>query len=143
MLTKTKKKIVKIQKSKIFKNGKNGLEIWWIATFPQNLALICVTVSEKTRFTDGRTTDARATALALLTQSTRAKNVRRYGRVSKNYNLKEIHAIGSKLIDAIDGRRPARRRMNSDLITSADSQAELKISIPQKIQSRNHNGYQY
>ncbi len=56
MLTKTKKKNVKIQNSKIFKNGKNGLEIWWIATFPQNLALICLTDSEKTRFTDdGRT----------------------------------------------------------------------------------------
>ena len=40
-------------------NGKNGLEIWWIAAFPQNLALICSTVSEKTRFTDGRTTDGR------------------------------------------------------------------------------------
>ncbi len=68
-------KIVKIQKSKIFKNGKNGLEIWWIATFPQNLAFICLTVSEKARFRDGRMTDARAMALALLTQSSRAKNV--------------------------------------------------------------------
>ncbi len=87
MLTKTEKKIVKIQKSKIFKNGKIGLEIWWIATFPQNLALIRLTVSEKTYFTDddGRTTDtcARtcawtcATALALLTQSSRAKNAYR------------------------------------------------------------------
>ena len=39
------------------------------------LALIRLTVSEKTRFTDdGWTTDARATALALLTQSSRAKN---------------------------------------------------------------------
>ena len=57
MLMKTKKKIIKIQKSKIFKNGQNGLEIYWIATFPQNLALICLTVPEKTRFTDGRTTD--------------------------------------------------------------------------------------
>ncbi len=36
---------------------KNGLEISWIATFPQNLALICLTVSEKTRFTDRRTKD--------------------------------------------------------------------------------------
>ncbi len=45
----------------------------WIAAFPQNLALIRLTVSEKTRFTDGRTMDARATALALLSQSSRAK----------------------------------------------------------------------
>ncbi len=65
MLTKTKKKMVKIQKSKIFKNGKNGLEMW-IATFPQNLALICLMVCEKMRFTD-------AMALGLLTQSSRAK----------------------------------------------------------------------
>ena len=46
---------------------------------PQNLILLWLTVSEKTRFTDrrmtdGRTTDARATALALLKQSSRAKN---------------------------------------------------------------------
>ena len=41
-------------------------------TFPQNLPLICVTVSEKTRFMDGWTTDAHATALALLTESSRA-----------------------------------------------------------------------
>ncbi len=34
--------------------------VWWIATFAQNLALICLTVSEKTRFTDdGRTDDGR------------------------------------------------------------------------------------
>ncbi len=75
MLTKTKKN-VKIQKSKISENGKNRLEIWWIATFPQNLALICLMVSEKTHFMDGQTdgrTDARATAIALLTQSSRAK----------------------------------------------------------------------
>ncbi len=54
------------------KNGKNGLEIWWTATFPQNLALICFTVSEKTRFVDDRLqttmTYARAAAIALLTQ---------------------------------------------------------------------------
>ncbi len=31
--------------------AKNRLEIWWIATFPQNLALISLMVSEKTRFT--------------------------------------------------------------------------------------------
>ncbi len=66
------KKIVKIKKSKIFLNC---LEIWWIATFPQDLTLIPLTVSEKTRTTDGRpTTDVRATAIALLTQSSRAKN---------------------------------------------------------------------
>ncbi len=43
-----------------------------MATFPQNLALIRLMVSEKMRFTDdGRMTDARAMALALLTQSSR------------------------------------------------------------------------
>ena len=39
---------------------KNGLEIWWTATFPQKLALICLMVSEKMRFTDGWT-DRRTT----------------------------------------------------------------------------------
>ncbi len=77
MLTKMKK-FVKIQKSKIFKHGKNSLEIWWIATFPQKIALIHLTVSEKTRFTDDdgrRTTDAHAMATALLTQSSRANKM--------------------------------------------------------------------
>ena len=77
MLTKTKK-IVKIKKSKSFKNGRNGLEIWRVATFPQDMVLIPLMVSEKTCFTDdGRTDgrkDARSTAIALLTQSSRAKN---------------------------------------------------------------------
>ncbi len=51
------------------------MEIWWTATFPNILALICFTVSEKTRFMDGRrTTDACVMAIALLTQSSRAKN---------------------------------------------------------------------
>ncbi len=36
---------------------KNALEIWWIPTFPQNLALISLTVYENMRFTDGRRTD--------------------------------------------------------------------------------------
>ena len=51
MLTKMKK-LIKIQKFKILKNGKRGLEIWWIATFPQNLVLIPLMVSEKTHFMD-------------------------------------------------------------------------------------------
>ncbi len=34
------------------KNEKIYLEIWWTATFPQNWALICLTVCEKTRFMD-------------------------------------------------------------------------------------------
>ena len=46
--------------------AKSRLEIWWIATFPQNLALNSLMVSEKTRFTDGDD-GARATALSLLT----------------------------------------------------------------------------
>ncbi len=40
------------------KKKKNGMEIWRKGTFPPNLALICMTGSEKTGFTDdGRTTD--------------------------------------------------------------------------------------
>ncbi len=39
------------------KQQKNGLEIWWKGTFPPNLALICLTGSEKTGFTDDRRTD--------------------------------------------------------------------------------------
>ncbi len=69
------------------------MEIWWIATFPQNLALICSTVSEKTRFTDGRTTDARATALALLTRSSRAKND--HTKTIFYLDLKHVHKYGS------------------------------------------------
>ncbi len=37
---------------------KNGLEIWRIGSFPQNLAWIHAAVSEKPQLTDGRTTDA-------------------------------------------------------------------------------------
>ena len=59
MLTKTKQKIVKIQKLKIFNHGKNRLEILRMAIFPQNLAIIRLTVSEKTRFTDDGRTNAR------------------------------------------------------------------------------------
>ncbi len=57
MLTKTKKKNHK--KSKILnfekpkkKKKKNDMEIWWIGTCPQNLALIHSGVSEKTMSTD-------------------------------------------------------------------------------------------
>ena len=57
MLTKMKK-FVKIQTFKIFEYGKNGLEIWWIVTFAQNLVLILLMVSEKMHFTDGRRTPA-------------------------------------------------------------------------------------
>ncbi len=63
------------------KNNKRGLEIWSKGTFPPNLALICLTVSEKTGFTDdgwtdGRTTDACVTTVALLytVAKSRAKN---------------------------------------------------------------------
>ena len=48
MLMKRKKKSLKLKKSKISKIGKNRLEI----TFPRDFALILLTVSEKTRFTD-------------------------------------------------------------------------------------------
>ncbi len=52
MLTEMKKVRLKFQNPKFLKNGKNDLEIWWTATFPQKLALIRLMVSEKTRFTD-------------------------------------------------------------------------------------------
>ncbi len=73
MLRKPKKKSLKLKISKNFKNGKIGLAISCIATFPQDLALIALTFSEETRFTDDArtdrgTTDARVTAIALLTQ---------------------------------------------------------------------------
>ncbi len=55
-LNKNEKQIVKIQKSKILKKWKNGQEMWWIATFPQNMAFIRLIVSEKTCLTDGRWT---------------------------------------------------------------------------------------
>ncbi len=51
------------------------MEIWWIGTCPQNLALIHSVVSEKTMSTDDddgqRTTDARVTTVALLCSSTK------------------------------------------------------------------------
>ena len=48
-----------------------------VDTFPQDLALIPLTVSEKTRFTDdGQTKDACAMAITLLTQSSRVKIVK-------------------------------------------------------------------
>ena len=73
MLTKTKN--IRIEQRK------NGLEIWRIWSSPpppppqkKNLAWIHVVVSEKPEFTnDGWTTDARATTVALFTQSSRAK----------------------------------------------------------------------
>ena len=43
-------------------------------TFPQNVVLVRLMGSEKTIFTDRRTTDACPTSLALLTQSIRLKN---------------------------------------------------------------------
>ncbi len=48
------KKSLKLKNLKFLKRKKKkSLEIWWIATFPKHLALIRLTVSEKTRFTDG------------------------------------------------------------------------------------------
>ena len=56
MLMKTKRKIVKIQNipppEKKEENGENYLEIWWTGTFPQNLELIRLMVSEEMLFTD-------------------------------------------------------------------------------------------
>ena len=53
------------------KKERNGLEIWWRATFPQMLALLLILLTVtvyKTHLTDGRMTESRAT-----TQSSRAK----------------------------------------------------------------------
>ncbi len=68
-----------------------------MATFPQNLALICLTVCEKMRFTDGqrtadagRTPDASAIALALLTQSSRAKKEISRGARPQLFNVKDL-----------------------------------------------------
>ena len=55
MKMKKKKNFVKIQKSEIFKNRKIWSGNMVESYFPQNVTLICYTVSEKTRFTvDGR-----------------------------------------------------------------------------------------
>ncbi len=51
------------QKCKILKKKKkNGGDILWKGTFPPNLALICLTGSAKTGFTDGRTGGQRTPA---------------------------------------------------------------------------------
>ncbi len=41
-----------IVKLNILKKTQSGLQIWWTATFAQNLALFCFTVSEKMYFAD-------------------------------------------------------------------------------------------
>ncbi len=71
MLPKPKKNHKK-KKKKIEKQKRYGLEIWWIDTCPQNLALIHSVVSDKTMSTDDRrTTDGRVTTVALLCSSTK------------------------------------------------------------------------
>ena len=57
MVTKKEKKIIEIPKLKIKK--KNGLELWWIDTLTQNLALICLTGSKG--FSEGQTDKRRQT----------------------------------------------------------------------------------
>ena len=60
MLTKTKqnRKNLKIENSE--KRKKNGLEIWWRGSYPENLVCIHAAVSEKPEFADdGRTDDGR------------------------------------------------------------------------------------
>ncbi len=52
--------------------AKNGLEIWRIGSFPQNLAWIHAALSGLTRV-NGRMTDAYATTVAPRTKSSRAK----------------------------------------------------------------------
>ncbi len=65
--------------------------------FPQNLVLIRLMVSEKTRFTDGRTTDkwtdVHCTALALVTQSSIANKMKPYMySVACGVILQHVHA---------------------------------------------------
>ncbi len=67
-----KKKNRKNLKIKIKK--KNGLELWRLGSFPQNLAWIHAIVTEEPELMDGRTTDAWSTTVALLTKSSKAKN---------------------------------------------------------------------
>ena len=61
-----------------FLKRKQGLEVWWIATFPQKYGINLLDGFWENVFygptTGGRTTDARATALVLLTQSSRVNN---------------------------------------------------------------------
>ena len=61
---------------KQFEKKRNDLEVWCIvAKIPQqNLAWIDAMVSEKPELTDGRKTDACTMTVALLTESSRAKN---------------------------------------------------------------------
>ena len=75
MLMETKKK--KRKKIKNFeKKKKNYLEIWWIGTCPQHLALIHSVVSEKTMSTDGRRTPAWRQYLSCAVAQSRANNTR-------------------------------------------------------------------
>ncbi len=54
MLTKTKKKSLQLKNAKFETRKKWSADVWWIVTYPQNLALIHLTVSEKKSFMDGR-----------------------------------------------------------------------------------------
>ena len=58
MLT-TRKKNHKNLKIKNFEKRKNGLEIYWMGSFPQNLAWFHAAVFEKPELTDGWTDDGR------------------------------------------------------------------------------------
>ncbi len=69
------------------KKKKKCLEIWWIGSFPQNLSWIHAVVSEKPEFMDdGRTTDACATTVALLTKSSRAKTEYPYTETASQWD---------------------------------------------------------
>ncbi len=48
-------------------------------------------------------------------------------RATNNQTLKKIHAIGTKIVDAADGRADDRRRTDFDWMSFANSQAELII----------------
>ncbi len=52
-------KILKKKKKKKKKSTQNSLKTWWMCSFARNLALIRLTVSEKTAYADGRMEDER------------------------------------------------------------------------------------
>ncbi len=99
---KKKRNRTKIKNASFRKTKKNDLEIWWKGAFSPNLALICLTGSEKTGFTDGRRTDGRTTDNCLTTGAlrpvapSRAKNERKMGwtrtylRPSRNWTTFKI-----------------------------------------------------
>ena len=117
----------------MFKNGKAGLEIWWIATFPQNLVLAwwclrkCVlwtTDAETERLRHGIKKSPPQTHTQFLQKLKKHPSV--WPKESNNQNLKPIRTLGSEIIATQIDRLTTDKFRFHELCWQ--SQAELKYS---------------